>query len=344
MIRPLSLRKAPRGQRHPSTRRGFTLIELLVVLSIIAVLLGLLLPAIQQVREAAARTKCMNNLKQISLAVIRYSDDHGGRLPFLTDTTPGTMTRAHLASLFFVILPYLEQDALYRLFNPSDPNSYHRPPGSDRGVASSTVQHYLCPSDGSNAGGDYFTLSATVVPAPPPPFQAQYTGTYSLSNYAANGLVFRTNGAVFPASIMDGTSNTILLAERYQICGEVANLWAFGGNGEVNPSFAFLPLPGGVQTGKFTPDVPLRLDGSGQVLGKVGLDTPWPGVATRPVPFQVSPRGGDCDPSLPQSPHAGGMPVALADGSVRSISGRMSQVTFWSACTPAGGEVLGNDW
>jgi prepilin-type processing-associated H-X9-DG protein len=121
-------------------------------------------------------------------------------------------------------------------------------------------------------------------------------------------------------------------------------MWGYGGNANVNPSFAFLPLPGGTTTDKFAPDVPLRVNPAGQVFGKIGLNTPGPGTVTRPVPFQVAPRSADCDPSIPQTGHRGGMQVALADGSVRNVAQGMSQLTFWAACTPDGGDMLGSDW
>src|SRR5262249_16799163 len=133
-----------------SRRRAFTLIELLVVIAIIAVLIGLLLPAVQKVREAAARIQCANNLKQIALAVHNYSDTNGGRMPFLTDTTPGTLTRAHLASLFYMILPHVEQDNLYRAFNRADPPSYNRDSATNPGVTSRVLSLFVCPSDPTN--------------------------------------------------------------------------------------------------------------------------------------------------------------------------------------------------
>jgi prepilin-type processing-associated H-X9-DG protein len=288
--------------------------------------------------------KCGNNLHQIALATHQYSDTNGGRMPFLTDTTPGTPTRAHLESLFFALLPYVEQDALYRSFDLANPVSYSRDSVANPGATMHPVALFECPSDASNPGRQSYPANGFITPPPPPPFQATYLGRHACTSYAANGLVFRTNSALLPATFQDGTSNTILFAEKYPFCNGIANLWGYGGFGPGNPSFAFLPLPGGVPTDKFTPDVPLRLNGSAQVYGKVGLDSAGPGVVTKPVPFQVAPLGPGCDSNLARTAHPGGMQVALADGSVRSVTSGMSQLTFWAACTPAGGEVLGSDW
>ena len=147
--------------------RGFTLIELLVVIAIIAILIGLLLPAVQKVREAAARIQCMNNLKQISLATINCADQHDGKLPpgygDYAAQDPTNSPQDGNGSLFFHILPYIEQDNLYKSAyvgpNPPDPNGdgWRLPAGgyySWRGnIITSPVKTYICPSDFTNTNG-----------------------------------------------------------------------------------------------------------------------------------------------------------------------------------------------
>jgi type II secretory pathway pseudopilin PulG len=319
------------------------LIELLVVIAIIAVLIGMLLPAVQKVREAANRIKCQNNLKQIGLALHHYNDTYG-RLPTLTDVGPGAPTGAHLQSLFFLILPYIEQDNVTRLYNVKNPT-----PTYTFDVASQFIKVYLCPSDPMSAESTPETgFWCSIVPPPPPPFQAFFTGSWAFSNYAANGLVFGRNNARLPSSFTDGTSNTIVMAERFQFCAspwENANYytnWAWGTYGDNNGSVAGFGFIGANQgtTGMVAPILPLPANHNDPVpLRLNNLSGP---ILTKPVAFQVAPR--DCDAHLAQTWHPGGMPVTLADGSVRILGPTMSQWTFWAACTPAGGEVLGNDW
>jgi prepilin-type N-terminal cleavage/methylation domain-containing protein len=332
------------GCRWRTSRGAFTLIELLVVIAIIAILIGLLLPAVQMVRESASRLQCQNNLKQIALAVHNHSDARSQQLPFLTDTTPGTFTGNHLVSMFYMLLPYIEQEALYRMYDRNNPSSYYLDSATSPGLASTIIPLYLCPSDNTNPTNSTYTCWTYVVPAPPIPYQATYTGRYACGNYSANGMVFRSNSARLPFSMPDGTSNTIMFAENYQVCNNSYVFWGYGSNGPACASYAFLPLGQGGTTGRFAPDSPLRINSARQVYGKLGLDTAGPGTVTKAVPFQVVPSQAECDSSLPQTSHAAGLPVAMADGSVRVVSGGVSQLTFWAATTPHGNDALGSDW
>ena len=325
-----------------ATRRAFTLIELLVVIAIIAVLIGLLLPAVQKVREAAARLKCQNNLKQIGLATMNFADSNNGRMPWLTDTTAGCPTLAHIQSLFYALLPYVEQDNLHRQYAPATPTSYYRDSATNPGLGAKPVKMFLCPSDSSDSGSETY-VSYNSVPMIPPPYETLFTARYAGSNYAANGLVFRTNAVHYPHSLSDGTSGTVLFAERYRSCSGMSTQWAYGGFGPPNPSFGFLPLPYGYSTGQFAPDLPLRTDATGRVYGKVGYDSTSAGTVTVSAAFQQQPRSADCDSRLAQTAHSA-MPLAMGDGSVRTVTSGVSQMTFWAACTPSGNEVLGNDW
>jgi type II secretory pathway pseudopilin PulG len=320
------------------------LVELLVVIAIIGILVALLLPAIQAAREASRRASCQNNLRQVALATQQYADARGGRLPWMHDQlTDNVPTNAAIQSLFYALLPYVEEQNLHDQYVPTDPPSYYRDSTSNPGLGAHPVAVFNCPSDSSDAVGDTYMGVSTVVPTPPPPYESPYVSRLASSSYAANALVFRTNKAKFPQTFQDGTSHTILFAERYRLCNGIANEWAYGGAGNINPSFAYLPLPGGASTHMFAPDVPLRLDPSGQTYGKVGLDSPGPGTVTVSVPFQQQPGANDCDSRLAQTAHTV-MQIAMADGSVGGVNPEISQQTFWAACTPKGYEVLGADW
>src|SRR4029079_999347 len=141
-------------------RQGFTLIELLVVIAIIAVLIGLLLPAVQKVREAAARAKSQNNLKQIALAVHNYNDAYQGKLPALTDLGTGAPNGWGYNSLFFNILPYVEQDNVYRLFQKGTAAGNALYFNATGGAAKTIIPTYLSPADSTASNGTTMTAVA----------------------------------------------------------------------------------------------------------------------------------------------------------------------------------------
>ena len=215
-----------------SSRSAFTLIELLVVIAIIAILIGLLLPAVQKVRDAAARLQCGNNMKQIGLGLHTY-ESANGKLPpggqGLTDTTPYSISwytgganaapmpdpfmlgykQAH--SVFVHLLPYVEQDNIARQFDLNTPYN-----GSAGNIAASKngVKIYLCPSDalrGTPADSEGFgcadygsTLHCNINPTP--------GGTPALgSQFLIPGALGSRKIGIF--EISDGTSNTIAIAE-----------------------------------------------------------------------------------------------------------------------------------
>jgi hypothetical protein len=189
--------------------------------------------------------------------------------------------------------------------------------------------------------------------APPAPFSQSFVGVYATTSYAANGLI-PWNTGVLPRSFVDGLSSTIMFAERPQVCRPasgplVYNLWGFGAYGPETPAFALLTpddLPGLPSTGQVAPALPLP--GSSMrdsVLVRVGRASSNPIAPLSGAPFQTNlQRGIPCDPRLPGTSFVGGMLVAMADGSVRTLSPTMSQLTFWSACTPAGREPVYPDW
>src|SRR5262245_21564413 len=240
---------APGFQRRPSD--GYTLIELLVVIAIIAVLIGLLLPAVQKVREAAARIQCSNNLKQIGLAVHNYTDTTNTvpQIWVQTYSGPGRANPRTTASMFYFLLPYVEQQAIYdsgsSLTNPAVPSSLKY---SGQAANDKVIKTYLCPSDPTNSSnlddfGDSYVPGYTGSQ-----FTNAITGAIGTTGmcYAGNVLVFDPNlledvnastsaetgrpKATLATAMPDGTSNTICYAHRYKVCsssiyGTTRNPW-----------------------------------------------------------------------------------------------------------------------
>jgi type II secretory pathway pseudopilin PulG len=286
-------------------RQAATLVELLVVIGIVAVLLGLLLPAIQKVRETAARMSCANNLKQIGLALHNFAGDHDGCLPVINGAV-GSANQGR--SVQEALMPYVEQGNAYR--------DYFLHPGGTLPM----IKVFICPADPTVAGSVVYN---------------------TITSYAANAQVFWGNPSL-NRTYADGTSNTISFAEHYAHLynpknapqdtvfdiSEISTFSLFGG--PHRPTFADGgPILKNQNCGDFYP-----------------VTTGSPPTSTASffpnLTFQVAPRGGTS--LLAQTSHQSGMVVALGDGSVRTLSGGISPTTYWSAVTPASGEIPGNDW
>jgi len=281
---------------------------------------------VQKVREAAARTQCSNNLKQMGLAVHNFHDTYKRYPPLLgykglqgcSESTPPW------GNVHFYILPFIEQNNFYNnTYTGADGNtpcSGYRP-WINRWQP---IKTYICPSD-PTIPSDGIGSNVYVV----------WSDNPSLTSYAANAQVFGTvnfNGqlittegsAKMPANFQDGTSNTIMFAERYGVCGyyqnstsyppgsggSVWNWWGYYGSGDsAQPAFALFSI------------------GPGSLF------------QVQPKPYQTN-----CDVFRASTGHTGGMQVALCDASVRTLAQGLSPTTWWAACTPNNGDLLGPDW
>jgi prepilin-type N-terminal cleavage/methylation domain-containing protein/prepilin-type processing-associated H-X9-DG protein len=301
-------------------RRGFTLIELLVVIAIIAVLIGLLLPAVQKVREAAARAKCQNNLKQIGLALHAYHDANqslppGINAPLISGWSqtgsPGWGWAAYL-------LPYIEQQNLFRTirFDLSIADPVNAAPRV------TPVAIYLCPSDSATP-----TFTATAAGAPGQPgvpicdvASANYLGMWSsediMSPTAWNGVLYPQSRVRF-ADITDGLSQTFALSERSQRHGQVT--WTGA-------------VPG-AQT------VPTDPQAAGQSDGNAAMTLGYVGAANNPGEV-----GGVWSSAYHTSSHGVGSNFLFCDGHVKFLTPAIDFATFKALATRAGGEVIGADY
>ncbi|WP_439624295.1 DUF1559 family PulG-like putative transporter [Gemmata sp.] len=334
------------SRRRAGPRPGFTLIELLVVVAIIAVLIGLLVPAVQKVREAANRMRCQANLKQLALACHGY---HDTAMRFPTGVEQGG---TRYTSLFVELLPHVEQQALYDQWDFTNPTSN----GGWR--AGTVVKTYVCPSH-----------PGTDVPA------ALAFGPYALTTYGGNGGtrpfpadtspcdgMFHTTGpgskpkanqvGIRIGEVTDGTSGTLLLGERS--VGDAALDSYLIAPFDAAPSpplqpastyMAWAPPPG--------PSVAATLVGATVTVnykhGSVYTPPePPPPPMVPPPPPKVSwaTLGPQWWARLGAvgSYHPGGASVALADGSVRFVPETIDLGVLGALSTRAGGEVLPGDW
>jgi len=307
--------------RQHSSRFGFTLIELLVVIAIIAILIGLLLPAIQKVREAAARAKCSNNLKQLGVALHMYHDDNNRYPPYYPGGLAATDPKRYSENWTFLLLPYLEQGNIYNQAIP-DRATYLAL------VRPRVIPTYLCPSNpmpgsvtnGANVIGLTNYLGVTGRQRndwrPPPLGFSQDTGIIAVTNSAGQAVKINI------ASVSDGTSSTIAFAERPPV-PDLQWGWATG-----NPnldSLIWAQYTSADNTSSTT------------ALGTSDINGPCP----FPMYFQP-PRSpaGYCDGYHMWSFHSGGSNFALADGSVRFFRYQAGATIITAMATRAMDEVV----
>ncbi|MGE3805872.1 MAG: DUF1559 domain-containing protein [Gemmataceae bacterium] len=303
-------------------RPGFTLIELLVVIAIIGVLIGLLLPAVQKVREAASRTRCQNNLRQLSVAMHNYHN--------VFESLPLGMGKHGCCwgTWQVLILPFIEQDAVFKLYTNwggTDATGPRYSGGSNGNVARKRFQVMTCPSDTPNAPWGITSHNYTVnfgntaVQWQSNPFD-EYRQVATLNGVNFGGAPFDPLGAGSTLSkITDGTSNTLMLAEVIQ--GQRNDLRGFGWWGE-SATFTAYNTPN-----SSAPDV---LQSSGY------CDNSYPNPpctgATSALPSMFAAR----------SRHPGGVNVAMCDGSIRFVPDGIA-INVWRALSTSNGDEVINE-
>jgi prepilin-type N-terminal cleavage/methylation domain-containing protein/prepilin-type processing-associated H-X9-DG protein len=324
-------------------RRGFSLVELLVVIAIIAILIGLLLPAVQKVREAAARAKCMNNLKQIGLAVQNYENSNGCLPPngsLGTAVSPVPFAGLPFSALAR-ILPYIEKSAIYSQAN-LNLSALLQP-----AVIGQRIATYICPSDPNDK------LNTASNPPAYPTCYGAGLGDWLTENYLTgqfgNGafpyVSYPEQRGVRLLDITDGTSSTVGFAEVKAFTSfidvggspsmppptTVADLLSYGGTLQYPPGHTSWAEEFGFQTGVtfvFPPNTAIWFvnPADGQTY-----DADWESVPT----YTYQSIGA-------RSYHTGGVNTLFMDGSVRFITNSIPQATWRALGTRNGGEVVGD--
>lgn len=320
------------------SRAGFTLIEILVVIAIVGVLAGLLLPALQYAREAAHRTSCQSRLRQIVLAAHDCQDVRGSMPPMFGWSGIPYKNGAIYGTVFFSLLPFLEGNSIFE-------NSEVIAPGQNYYDGTTFVAHipvraYQCPSDPTMPSGGLVTING----------QQWGAATYApnaqvFANVGADGSILtglnNQLGTVTPGSdtvgfpkvpdtFTDGGSQTILFAEHFAECGLFGNAWGYPFDTSGWPSY----FAGRKNSGGLGYVMPANywIASGGQIF-------PPYECGYQRIVVKV-----DCNSGMANSPHPGGINVALGDGSSRVANRNVSHQTWWAACTPSSRDEVGADW
>jgi prepilin-type N-terminal cleavage/methylation domain-containing protein len=319
----------------PRSRRAFTLIELLVVIAIIAVLIGLLLPAVQKVREAAARMSCQNNLKQIGLALHNYHDVNRF-LPAGTICPGGACgDRAAAESTWMTwLLPFIEENNLWFTadLNKGFGQGYKGEPNNT--ITSTKLKKYSCPSD---QDVDISSWYGTAVWA-----RGNYVGnngigpmieTTAATTTRPNG-VFMLNRTYKVTDITDGTSNTAFISEVIKVPGTLPAT-APVNSGGTDWRGVMHYSEGPLYQHNYTPNSAVPDETRQGMCLSIG-QAPCIGTTTSWNPKRIL--------FTARSRHPGGVNLLVGDGSVRFVSDNINLVTWKALSSPQGGEVLGSDW